>query len=242
MDKIKCGVLHLDGELMQPIEAFIEQTPFLTLVLKSTSAAEMLAACYRKEIQLLYCEIGMDIKKVASFCGFLNLDILVVFISTDKSQAFDCFRMNALDFLLSSDPYYIFLESANKAFRYFSNHETLIQPSSSGDEQTYIYIKSEYRVLRLELECIDYIEGCGDYIKIFCSDRPKPVMALCSLKKMEEVLPEREFIRVHRSYIVRKKSITVLENGCIVFEKVRIPVGKSFQKNFQDYISHLPVI
>lgn len=241
MNQIKCGILHIEGEPMESIEGFIKQTPFLTLSIKSTSPAEMLAACYQKEIQLLYCGIGTNIKKVASFCSFIEPDILIVFVSTDPNQAFECFRLNALDFFLSTDSYYIFLESANKAFRYFSYQETFVHPASPNDVP-YIYIKSEYKVIRVELEFIDYIESYGDYIRIYCSNRSKPIMSLCSLRKIEDILPTHEFIRVHRSYIVRKKSISMLENGCIVFDKVRIPVGKSYQKNFQEYINHLPII
>lgn len=240
MEKIKCAILHSDEDMLQRFEEFIGQTPFLTLTVKDTSPARVLAACYQKEVQLLFCGIEQDVKKVASFCGFLDDSIAVIFISSDKNRAFDCFRLNALDFLLSTDPYYVFLEAANKAFRRLLQQkpDDKLQEIQEKEEKDHIYIKSDNKVIRLDFDSIDYIESCGDYMRIFCSNKPKPIMTLCTMKKMEGVLPAGDFMRVHRSYIVRKKSISVLEYGCILFDKIRIPVGKSYQKNFQEYIKH----
>ena len=159
----------------------------------------------------------------------LDASIFVVFISSDKQRAFDCFRLNALDFLLSSDPYHVFLTSANKAFHRLSCQAPEAQP-------THIYVKSEYRIVRLDFESIDYIEGCDNYVKIHCNNQSKPIMSLCPLKKLETVLPTSDFIRVHRSYIVRMQSISMIENRSIVINKSRIPVSKACLKMFQESI------
>lgn len=229
MKKIKCGILHPDGEVCERFSNFIGQTPFLSLSAKYTSQAEMLFVCQKKEIELLFCGIDKDIEKVASFCASIDSSILVIFISSDKNRAFDCFRLNALDFLLATDSYSVFLTSANKALQRLSLQ-------ASDTESGHIYVKSGYRIVRLEFEHIDYIESCDEYVKIHCDNQSKPILSLCSLKKMESVLPANDFIRVHRSYIVRKKSITVLENRSIIFSKTRIPVSKSCLKGLQEYI------
>ena len=153
----------------------------------------------------------------------------VIFLSSDKRRAFDCFRLNALDFLLSTDPYHVFLTSANKALQRLSLQTPEAQP-------THIYIKSEYRIIRIDFDSIDYIESCDDYVKFHCNNRDKPILSLCSLKKLEAVLPASDFIRVHRSYIVRKQSIKVIENRSIVFNKTRIPVSKASLKVLQEAI------
>ena len=229
MKKIKCGILHPDEETGKRFSNFIEQTPFLRLTAQSTSPSEMLPVCQQKEIELLFCGIDKDIEKVASFCASIGSYLPIVFISSDKSQAFDCFRLNALDFLLTTDSYSTFLASANKALQHLSLQAPEAQPG-------HIYLKSGYRIVRLEFEHIDYIESYDDYVRIHCNNQPKPILSLCSLKKLESVLPAQDFIRVHRSYIVRKKSITVLENRSIVFNKTHIPISKSCLKELQDYI------
>lgn len=229
MKKINCGILHADEKIGERFSDFIHQTPFLSLVAKHTSQAEMLPDLHEKEIELLFCSIDEDIQQVSSFCMLLDSSIPIIFISSDKSRAFDCFRLNALDFLLADDPYHVFLASANKALHQLSPHVSEVQPK-------HIYIKSEYRIIRLEFEHIDYIESCDDYVMIYCNHQTKPILSLCSLKKLESILPADDFIRVHRSYIVRKKSISVLENRSILFNKTRIPVSKSCVKMLQDYI------
>jgi two-component system, LytTR family, response regulator len=97
-------------------------------------------------------------------------------------------------------------------------------------------------VVRLDLFRINYIESLGDYIKIYCTDEVKPILSLCSMKSIEEVLPEDDFIRVHRSYIVRKERIIEIKKGHIVFNSVNIPIGDSYRKKFQNYIDNLPIL
>jgi DNA-binding LytR/AlgR family response regulator len=180
-------------------------------------------------VDLLFCGIEDDVEEISSFCMSLDASIPVIFLSSDKRRAFDCFRLNALDFLLSTDPYHVFLTSANKALQRLSLQTPEAQP-------THIYIKSEYRIIRLDFDNIDYIESYDDYVKVHCNNRDKPILSLCSLKKLETVLPASDFIRVHRSYIVRKQSIKVIENRSIVFNKTRIPVSKASLKVLQDTI------
>jgi DNA-binding LytR/AlgR family response regulator len=180
-------------------------------------------------VDLLFCGIEDDVEEISSFCMSLDASIPVIFLSSDKRRAFDCFRLNALDFLLSTDPYHVFLTSANKALQRLSLQTPEAQP-------THIYIKSEYRIIRIDFDSIDYIESCDDYVKVYCNNRDKPILSLCSLKKLETVLPASDFIRVHRSYIVRKQSIKVIENRSIVFNKTRIPVSKASLKVLQDAI------
>lgn len=229
MQKIKCGILYANEAIGKRFSNFIERTPFLCLSVQSTSQTEMLSVCRRKEVDLLFCGIDEDMEKVAPFCISLDVSIPIIFISSDKNQAFDCFRLNALDFLLTSDSYPTFLASVNKALQHLSHQTPEVQPR-------HIYIKSGYRVIRLEFEHIDYIESYDDYVKIHCNNQSKPILSLCSLKKFESVLPTDDFIRVHRSYIVRKKSITVLENRSIIFNKTHIPISRSCLKELQEYI------
>ena len=241
---ITCAILHNSKEVTEKLEKFIAQTPFLTLCGKYKYLVEALSAYYEHYIQLFFIGIenegGMEGHQ---FCQFLNPPTRVIFISTTKELAADCFRLDALDYLLTTFTYPIFLEAANKALRWFN----ISQPESSiipeiPNEETFIYIKSEYRIIRLELDEIDYIEGLGDYIKIYCRHESKPILSLCRMKSLEQLLPEKDFMRVHRSYIVRKRCIRVLERGNIIIGKISIPVGDSYRKRFQEYINRLPIL
>lgn len=240
---ITCAVLHSNQKTAEKLENFIAQTPFLTLCGKYQYPVEALSAYYEHHIQLFFVGIESEDMEGYRFCQLLNPPTRVIFVSTAKEPAADCFRLDALDYLLDTFTYPIFLEAANKALRWFNTRKPASSVSpQTPPEATFIYIKSEYRIMRLELEEINYIEGLGDYIKIYCRHEAKPILSLYSLKSMEQILPEKDFIRVHRSYIVRKQCITVLEHGNIIFGNTSIPVGDSYRKRFQEYISQLPIL
>lgn len=240
---ITCAILHNDPTTTGKLESFIVQTPFLTLCGKYKHPVETLSAYYEHHIQLFFVGIENDDMDGCRFCQLLNTPTRVVFISKDKKSAADCFRLDALDYLLTTATYPTFLEAANKALRWFDTRKPDVpELPETSKEAGFVYIKSEYRIMRLELDHINYIEGLGDYVKIYCHNETKPILSLCSMKSLEQVLPERDFMRVHRSYIVRKQCISILERGNIIFGKTSIPIGESYRKRFQEYLSQLPIL
>lgn len=242
---ITCAILHNDPATVEKLKGYIAQTPFLTLCGNYVQPMEALAAYYEHHIQLFFVGIEEDDdKEGCHFCSLLNSTTRTIFISKDKESAADCFRLDALDYLLADATYPVFLEAANKALRWYNirKADAPVRVPDAPKEEDFIYIKSEHRIMRLELENINYIESLGDYIKIYCANEPKPILSLCSMKSLEQVLPGKDFLRVHRSYIVRKKCISVLERGNIIFGKTSIPVGESYRKRFQEYLSRLPIL
>lgn len=146
-------------------------------------------------------------------------------------MAIDGYKVNALDYLLKPISYVDFLQAANKALQWF---ELLQQPK---EEVESIFVKSDYKLIQVELKNILYIEGLKDYIKIYEENSPKPILSLMSMKSMEELLPASRFIRVHRSYIVQKDKIRIIDRGRIVFGKNYIPVSDSYKQIFQDFLN-----
>ncbi len=136
--------------------------------------------------------------------------------------AIDGYRVNALDYLLKPISYVDFLQAANKALQWFE----LVQKPEEIDS---IFVKSDYKLVQVDLKKIMYIEGLKDYIKIYTEDAPKPILSLMSMKAMEELLPSSRFIRVHRSFIVQKDKIRVIDRGRIVFDKTYIPISDSYK-------------
>ena len=126
--------------------------------------------------------------------------------------------------------YVDFLQAANKAVQWF---ELLQQPK---EEIQSIFVKSEYKLVQIELSKILYIEGLKDYLKIYEEDSPKPILSLMSMKTMEELLPASRFMRVHRSYIVQKNKIRIIDRGRIVFGKNYIPISDSYKQAFQEFL------
>ena len=155
----------------------------------------------------------------------------IVFTTAFDQYAIDGYRVNALDYLLKPISYADFLQAANKAVKWF---ELLQQPQ---EEIESIFVKSDYKLIQVELKNILYIEGLKDYIKIYEENSPKPILSLMSMKSIEELLPASRFIRVHRSYIVQKDKIRIIDRGRIVFGKNYIPVSDSYKQIFQDFLN-----
>ena len=154
----------------------------------------------------------------------------IVFTTAFDQYAIHGYKVNALDYLLKPISYVDFLQAANKAVQWF---ELLQQPK---EEIQSIFVKSEYKLVQIELSKILYIEGLKDYLKIYEEDSPKPILSLMSMKAMEELLPASRFMRVHRSYIVQKNKIRIIDRGRIVFGKNYIPISDSYKQAFQEFL------
>ncbi|MCK7538557.1 MAG: LytTR family transcriptional regulator DNA-binding domain-containing protein [Marinilabiliales bacterium] len=100
----------------------------------------------------------------------------------------------------------------------------------------FLFIKSDYKIRRINFSEIHYIEGLKDYVKIFLNGEKKPVLSLSTLKALEARLPEDKFMRVHRSYIVNLETVRVIERNRIVYGDVRIPVTDQYRENFQRFL------
>ena len=155
-----------------------------------------------------------------------------MFTTAFDQYAIDGYRVNALDYLLKPISYVDFLAAANKALQWFN----LIDGQTPADEVKSIFVKSDYKLLQIDLDRIKYVEGLKDYVKIYTDDSPRPILSLMNMKAMEQMLPESRFIRVHRSFIVQKGKIREIDRNRIVFGDVYIPIGDSYKQAFQDFL------
>ncbi len=162
----------------------------------------------------------------------------IVFTTAFDQYAVDGFRANALDYLLKPISYADFMEACNKALQWFQLvQQSEQQPTMPMEEPRSIFVKSEYKLLQIDLDDIRYIEGLKDYVKIYTEQSPHPVLSLMNMKAIEQMLPASRFIRVHRSFIVQKSKIREIERNRIVFGDVYIPIGDSYKQAFQDFIN-----
>ena len=179
--------------------------------------------------ELLFLDIQMPELNGLEFSKMIDPHTRIVFTTAFGQYAIDGYRVNALDYLLKPISYVDFLQAANKALQWFE----LVQKPEEIDS---IFVKSDYKLVQVDLKKIMYIEGLKDYIKIYTEDAPKPILSLMSMKAMEELLPSSRFIRVHRSFIVQKDKIRVIDRGRIVFDKTYIPISDSYKQVFQTFL------
>lgn len=226
---LHCAIVDDEPLALNLLESYIEKTTFLELNGKYSSAVQAMKELADKHIDLLFLDIQMPELNGLEFSKMVNQHTRIVFTTAFEQYAIDGYRVNALDYLLKPISYVEFLQAANKALQWF-------EKSPKTEEIESIYVKSDYKLVQVELKKIRYIEGLKDYIKIYTDDNPRPILSLMSMKSMEELLPASRFMRVHRSYIVQKDKIRMVDRGRIVFDKTFIPVSDSYKQVFQAYL------
>lgn len=245
---LNCAILHADAEIAERLETYISKVPFLTLLGKYSNPLEALKDYYETEVEVYFVGIspveeggicGMD------FCRLLSTPTRVIFIADTEQYAAECFRLDALDYLVGAIDFAVFFQSVSKATRWFALQEVAPRQKTAAvpeESEKVIYVRSDNRIMRLELKQINYIEGWGDYVKIYYKDTPKPILSLCSMKYMEEKLPADEFIRVHRSFIVRKDCIHAIGRSTVVIEEKDVPIGDAYREKVKGFVARLAVI
>jgi len=231
---IRCIAIDDEPLALRQIADYIKKTPFLELVGECESASSAIELMENNPADLMFVDITMPDLSGMDFVKSLTKPPKVIFVTAYSEYAVEGFKVDALDYLLKPVSYVEFLKSANKAKAWF---ETNLQKTDEvNSNKDYLYIKSEYKIVRINLDNIKYIEGMSEYIKIHLTNS-KPVMTLLSMKAIEDHLPSDRFMRVHRSYIVSLEKISVIERSRIIFDgTVYIPISDQYKAKFQSYI------
>ncbi|MBR5685433.1 MAG: response regulator transcription factor [Muribaculaceae bacterium] len=237
---IKCAIVDDEPLAVELLASYVEKIPFLQLCGKYNNATDALHGIGEDPVDLLFLDIQMPELNGLELSKMIPENTRIVFTTAFNQYAVDGFRVNALDYLLKPISYADFLEASNKALQWFQlieQNEQSAVSSAVEEEPRSIFVKSEYKLLQINLDDIRYIEGLKDYVKIYTEQSPHPILSLMNMKAIEQMLPASRFIRVHRSFIVQKGKIREIERNRIVFGDVYIPIGDSYKQAFQDFIN-----
>lgn len=236
---LTCAIIDDEPLAVSLLENYVLKTSFLELRGTYNSAVNALPALREEPVDLLFLDIQMPELSGLEFSQVLDPRIRVIFTTAFDQYAVDSYRVNALDYLLKPISYADFLASVNKAVAWF---ELLRKPSASDAPIDRIFVRSEYRLLQIELSRVLYIEGLKDYVKIYLEGEERPVLSLMSMKKLEEMLPADRFVRVHRSFIVHADKIKVIERNRIVFGKEYIPISENYKPHFLEVLERRAIL
>jgi len=232
---IKCVAIDDEPLAVKKIAGYIGKIPFLELVAECRSASEAMSVLSENDVQLLFIDINMPDISGMDFVKSLANPPYIVFTTAYSEYAVEGFQVEAVDYLLKPISFGNFLKAANKV-------KNLIDLSSNSQKESlsttanHLFVKSEYKLIRIELDDIKYIESQHEYIKIHLINS-NPVMTQVSLKSIGEQLPSDRFMQVHRSFIVNLARVSEIERNRIVFnENVYIPVSEQYKEKFQEYI------
>lgn len=233
--KLSCFIIDDEPLALGLLETYVERTDFLVLEGKYTSALAAVEDIYTQRPNLVFLDIQMADLNGLEFAKSISLETRIIFTTAFEQYALESYRLNALDYLLKPFSYADFLRAATKALQWYElKHKA---EETGGDVvKDSVFIKVDYKLVRLEIRRILYIEGFKDYIRIYLEDDSRPLMTHMTLKAFEAMLPSDKFMRVHKSFIVHTDKIKEVEKNKIIFGKIRIPVSDSYRDLFQSYI------
>jgi DNA-binding LytR/AlgR family response regulator len=219
---------------LQLVTGYIEKTPGLKLVGKFDNpldAAEFLA---ETAVDLIFVDIQMPDLSGIEFTRLMEKGPKVIFTTAYEKYALEGYKLDIVDYLLKPFSYEEFLAAVNKVRKLLSLEQKAPEKVDVSNE--FLFLKSDYKIKRINFNEILYIEGLKDYVKVFTQHSPKPILSLTSLKLLESKLPSNKFMRVHRSFIVNLEKIDTIERSRIVFGKEYIPVSDQYKEKFQEFL------
>jgi len=233
--KIKCVAIDDEPLAVSKIAGYIQKIPFLELMAECRNAFEAMEVMSKNDIQLLFIDINMPDISGMEFVKSLRVKPYIIFTTAYSEFAVEGFEVEAVDYLLKPISFTNLLKAANKV-------KTLVdlkmenQKKVNEETANHLFVKSAYKLIRIEFSNIKYIESQHEYIKIHLLSNDS-VTTKMSLKSIEELLPSAQFMKVHRSYIININEVSIIERNNIVFEnKIYIPISDQYKESFQKII------
>lgn len=253
MEKIRCLALDDEPLALDILANYINKMPSLILVKTCTDPLEALSLIQQGKVDLLFLDIQMPTLTGIQFLRVMNGKCKTILTTAYSEYALEGYEYDVADYLLKPISFERFLKAVQKAVGQLAvvseqpsvdsgqssigneNSKTLNSPTATQQQQLdFIFVKTEYKIQKINLSDILYLEGLKDYVSIYTTN--ERILTLQTMKKMEEMLPSNRFVRVHKSYIVSLKKIETIERQRIFIGKNTIPVGDSFQKDFMKLI------
>ncbi|MEI7726038.1 MAG: LytTR family DNA-binding domain-containing protein [Bacteroidota bacterium] len=236
---IRC--LAIDDEMLalDLLEDNIKKVPFLLLVKACRSAMEAMEVLRNEPIDLLFLDIQMPDVSGIQLIRSLHHKPMVIFTTAFSKYATEGFDLDVIDYLLKPYPFERFLKAVNKVHEYLDLRERASNQGNAKEivaSPNFLFVKADYKLYKINLKDILYIEGLKDYVKIYASE--KPIVTQMSMKGLEEKLPPQDFIRVHRSFIVAFNKIDFVQKHMLTIGKKEIPISEHYRDQLFKIINY----
>lgn len=227
--QIRCIAIDDEPLALSKLSGFIQKVPELELIRTFDNPVEVIGWLKENPVELIFLDIQMEQLTGIQFLEAATPTARIILTTAYDQYAIKGFELNVTDYLLKPYSFQRFTQAINKVMEYFS-HNRASENKTGNVTDTFIFVKTEYRLERIDLDEILYIEGMKDYLRIVCSG--KKIMTLQNFAKFEECLPSDRFCRVHKSFIVAIDKIKSVERGVIVIADQRIPVSITYKDSF----------
>lgn len=228
---IRCLVVDDEPLALDILEDYINKVPFLTLVKTTTSAIEGLSLVQSDAIDLVFLDVQMPELTGIQFLKIINGKCDVILTTAYSQYALEGYDLDVVDYLLKPIAFDRFYKAAQKVLHNKSNgHAAPVEQTQTSGNNDFIFVKTEHKIQKIYLDDILYIEGLKDYISIFT--KTERIITLQNMKKMEESLPAKSFVRVHKSYIIALSKIESIERSRIQIGDKIVPIGDTYREYF----------
>lgn len=231
---MRCLIIDDEPLALKVIESYIEQIEGIEVVATCSNPLEVISILNKQAVDLVFLDIEMP--------NLMGIDLVktienmpqFIFTTAYPQYALDGFNLNAIDYLVKPIPFHRFLKAISKVReKYQSENNFTVNTSSAGvsekHQNDFIFVKSEYENIKINTEDILYIQGLKDYIKIYTKGSKKAILTLMSFKNILEKLPNKDFLRVHKSYIINIQQIKALQKTKVIVGDIQIPIGETFK-------------
>jgi two-component system response regulator LytT len=219
---------------LQLVSGYIGKTPGLKLIGKFDNPLDAADFLNEQSVDLIFVDIQMPDLSGVEFTRLLEKGPKIIFTTAYEKYALEGYKLEIVDYLLKPFSYEEFLSSVRKAQRLLRLEQKARVNVEANNK--FLFLKSDYKIRRINFNEIIYIEGLKDYAKIYTQNKAKPVLSLTTLKLLESKLPAGKFMRVHRSFIVNLDRVDTIDRSRIVFGKTYIPVSELYKERFQQYL------
>jgi two-component system LytT family response regulator len=226
--QINCIAIDDEPLALSKLESFVARVPGVNLLRTFDNAVEAMGWLNENRVDLVFLDIQMEQLTGIQFLEATGLNCSIIITSAYDQYAIKGFELNVTDYLLKPFPFQRFLMAVNKVMERVSQKAEARKEEEENNR--YIFVKTEYRLEKVDIEDIIYIEGMKDYLRIVCSR--KKIMTLQSFARLEESLPPKKFCRIHKSFIVALDKIESIERGVVLIADQRIPVSNTYKDIF----------
>ena len=218
-NKLKCVVVDDEPMAREIIETYIAKTPNLELVASCKNAAEGLLFAQENEVDLFFLDINMPEISGLSLAKIIHKKAQIIFTTAYRKYAIDGFNLNVVDYLLKPIGFDRFLQAVQK----------VLVSEVAENNNDFMFVRSDRKMVKIDFNAILYIESLSDYLKIFTKE--KIIVIRETISSLEEKLPSKKFIRIHRSFIVSFKSISSYTNEFIEVNQKALPISRSYKES-----------
>ena len=229
MNTINCVIVDDEPVARNVLETFVAKIPNLELVKSCKNAMEAFEVANQQKIDIFFLDINMPDISGLSLAKSINQKAKIIFTTAYREYAVDGFNLQAVDYLLKPISFDRFLQSIHKYFEGVSFIDSEIKIEKSVLKNDFIFVRSERKMIKINFDEIQYVESLSDYIKIHSAD--KTITTRETISNIETKLPAKNFLRIHRSYIVNLKKMNSYTNEFVEIGKNAIPISRTYKEN-----------